>query len=176
MTKADNPAHDALPGYRPATPMVYCGLYPVDTSEYDNLRDALEKLNLNDAALLYEPETSTALGFGFRCGFLGLLHMEIVQERLDREFNMDVITTVPNVSYMVYDKQGNVKEVHNPSGLPDQTMIDHIEEPYIKASIITSSEYIGPIMTLCLDKRGELVSQNYVSGNRLELDLYDTIG
>ena len=169
VTSAERPAAEALPGYRGVTPMVFCGLYPEDSKDYDNLREALEKLQLNDAALVFEPETSIALGFGFRCGFLGLLHMEIVQERLDREFNMDVITTVPNVSYKVYDKQGNEKEVHNPSGLPDQTMIDHIEEPYIKASIITSSEYIGPIMTLCLDKRGELVSQNYVSGNRLEL-------
>ena len=148
--------------------MVYCGLYPADGAKYNDLRDALEKLQLNDASLFYEPETSVALGFGFRCGFLGLLHMEIVQERLDREFNMDVITTVPNVSYMVYDKQGNAKEVHNPSGLPDATMIDHIEEPYIKASIITDVNYIGPIMKLCLDKRGELVKQEYVSG-RLSL-------
>ena len=169
VTLANNPAAEPLDGYRKMNPMVYCGLYPIDSSKYNDLRDALEKLQLNDAALQFEAETSQALGFGFRCGFLGLLHMEIIQERLDREFNMDVITTVPNVSYMVYDKQGNEKEVHNPSGLPDQTMIDHIEEPYIKASIITSSDYIGPIMTLCLDKRGELISQNYVSGNRLEL-------
>ena len=159
----------AIEGFQEVKPMVFAGVYPIDPNDYEGLRASLEKLQLNDASLTFQPESSQALGFGFRCGFLGLLHMEIVQERLDREFNMDVITTVPNVSYMVYDKQGNVKEVHNPSGLPDQTMIDHIEEPYIKASIITSSEYIGPIMTLCLDKRGELVSQNYVSGNRLEL-------
>ena len=169
VTHIENPCKNAIEGFQEVKPMVFAGVYPIDPNDYENLRTSLEKLQLNDASLTFQPESSQALGFGFRCGFLGLLHMEIIQERLDREFNMDVITTVPNVSYMVYDKQGNVKEVHNPSGLPDQTMIDHIEEPYIKASIITSSEYIGPIMTLCLDKRGELVSQNYVSGNRLEL-------
>ncbi|WP_315362460.1 translation elongation factor 4 [Prevotella jejuni] len=169
VTHIVNPCKHAIEGFQEVKPMVFAGVYPIDPTDYEGLRASLEKLQLNDASLTFQPESSQALGFGFRCGFLGLLHMEIVQERLDREFNMDVITTVPNVSYMVYDKQGNVKEVHNPSGLPDQTMIDHIEEPYIKASIITSSEYIGPIMTLCLDKRGELVSQNYVSGNRLEL-------
>ena len=169
VTHIVNPCKHAIEGFQEVKPMVFAGVYPIDPNDYEGLRASLEKLQLNDASLTFQPESSQALGFGFRCGFLGLLHMEIVQERLDREFNMDVITTVPNVSYMVYDKQRNVKEVHNPSGLPDQTMIDHIEEPYIKASIITSSEYIGPIMTLCLDKRGELVSQNYVSGNRLEL-------
>lgn len=169
VTHIENPCKNAIEGFQEVKPMVFAGVYPIDPNDYENLRASLEKLQLNDASLTFQPESSQALGFGFRCGFLGLLHMEIIQERLDREFNMDVITTVPNVSYMVYDKQGNVKEVHNPSGLPDQTMIDHIEEPYIKASIITSSEYIGPIMTLCLDKRGELVSQNYVSGYRLEL-------
>ena len=169
VTHIDTPCEHAIEGFQEVKPMVFAGVYPIDPNDYENLRASLEKLQLNDASLTFQPESSQALGFGFRCGFLGLLHMEIVQERLDREFNMDVITTVPNVSYKVYDKQGNEKEVHNPSGLPDQTMIDHIEEPYIKASIITSSEYIGPIMTLCLDKRGELVSQNYVSGNRLEL-------
>lgn len=169
VTHIDTPCELAIEGFQEVKPMVFAGVYPIDPNDYENLRASLEKLQLNDASLTFQPESSQALGFGFRCGFLGLLHMEIVQERLDREFNMDVITTVPNVSYKVYDKQGNEKEVHNPSGLPDQTMIDHIEEPYIKASIITSSEYIGPIMTLCLDKRGELVSQNYVSGNRLEL-------
>lgn len=169
VTHIENPCKNAIEGFQEVKPMVFAGVYPIDPNDYENLRASLEKLQLNDASLTFQPESSQALGFGFRCGFLGLLHMEIIQERLDREFNMDVITTVPNVSYMVYDKQGNVKEVHNPSGLPDQTMIDHIEEPYIKASIITYSEYIGPIMTLCLDKRGELVSQNYVSGNRLEL-------
>ena len=169
VTHIDAPCKHAIEGFQEVKPMVFAGVYPIDPNDYENLRASLEKLQLNDASLTFQPESSQALGFGFRCGCLGLLHMEIVQERLDREFNMDVITTVPNVSYMVYDKQGNEKEVHNPSGLPDQTMIDHIEEPFIKASIITSSDYIGPIMTLCLDKRGELVSQNYVSGNRLEL-------
>lgn len=169
VTHIDAPCKHAIEGFQEVKPMVFAGVYPIDPNDYENLRASLEKLQLNDASLTFQPESSQALGFGFRCGFLGLLHMEIVQERLDREFNMDVITTVPNVSYMVYDKQGNEKEVHNPSGLPDQTMIDHIEEPFIKASIITSSDYIGPIMMLCLDKRGELVSQNYVSGNRLEL-------
>ena len=169
VTHVSSPCDKAIEGFQLVKPMVFAGVYPIDPNDYENLRASLEKLQLNDASLTFSPESSQALGFGFRCGFLGLLHMEIIQERLDREFNMDVITTVPNVSYMVYDKLGECKEVHNPSSLPEPTMIDHIEEPYIKASIITSSEYIGPIMTLCLDKRGELVSQNYVSGNRLEL-------
>ena len=169
VTHVERPCSKAIEGFQEVKPMVFAGVYPIDPNDYENLRASLEKLQLNDASLTFLPESSQALGFGFRCGFLGLLHMEIIQERLDREFNMDVITTVPNVSYMVYDKQGEVKEVHNPSGLPDATMIDHIEEPFIKASIITSSQFIGPIMKLCLDKRGELVSQNYVSGNRLEL-------
>lgn len=169
VTHVERPCAKAIEGFQEVKPMVFAGVYPIDPNDYENLRASLEKLQLNDASLTFLPESSQALGFGFRCGFLGLLHMEIIQERLDREFNMDVITTVPNVSYMLYDKQGEVKEVHNPSGLPDATMIDHIEEPFIKASIITSSQFIGPIMKLCLDKRGELVSQNYVSGNRLEL-------
>ena len=169
VTHVERPCAKAIEGFQEVKPMVFAGVYPIDPNDYENLRASLEKLQLNDASLTFLPESSQALGFGFRCGFLGLLHMEIIQERLAREFNMDVITTVPNVSYMVYDKQGEVKEVHNPSGLPDATMIDHIEEPFIKASIITSSQFIGPIMKLCLDKRGELVSQNYVSGNRLEL-------
>lgn len=163
------PCDKAIEGFQEVKPMVFAGVYPIDPSEYENLRASLEKLQLNDASLTFMPESSVALGFGFRCGFLGLLHMEIIQERLDREFNMDVITTVPNVSYFVYDKQGGKKEVHNPSGLPDATMIEHIEEPYIKASIITAADYIGAIMKLCLDKRGELVKQEYVSGNRVEL-------
>ena len=163
------PCDKAIEGFQEVKPMVFAGVYPIDPSEYENLRASLEKLQLNDASLTFMPESSVALGFGFRCSFLGLLHMEIIQERLDREFNMDVITTVPNVSYFVYDKQGGKKEVHNPSGLPDATMIEHIEEPYIKASIITAADYIGPIMKLCLDKRGELVKQEYVSGNRVEL-------
>ena len=169
ITHISRPCDKAIEGFQEVKPMVFAGVYPIDPTEYENLRASLEKLQLNDASLTFQPESSVALGFGFRCGFLGLLHMEIVQERLDREFNMDVITTVPNVSYMVYDKQGGEKEVHNPSGLPDQTLIDHIEEPYIRASIITDSTYIGPIMKLCLDKRGELIKQEYVSGNRVEL-------
>ena len=172
ITHIDRPCDKAIAGFQEVKPMVFAGVYPIDPSEYENLRTSLEKLQRNDASLTFQPESSQALGFGFRCGFLGLLHMEIVQERLDREFNMEVITTVPNVSYMVYTKQGDELEVHNPSGLPDQTEIDHIEEPYIKASIITSSTFIGPIMTLCLEKRGELIDQQYVSGNRIELNFY----
>ena len=172
ITHIDRPCDKAIAGFQEVKPMVFAGVYPIDPSEYENLRTSLEKLQLNDASLTFQPESSQALGFGFRCGFLGLLHMEIVQERLDREFNMEEITTVPNVSYMVYTKQGDELEVHNPSGLPDQTEIDHIEEPYIKASIITSSTFIGPIMTLCLEKRGELIDQQYVSGNRIELNFY----
>ena len=169
ITHTASPCDKAIEGFQEVKPMVFAGVYPIDPNDYENLRASLEKLQLNDASLTFQPESSVALGFGFRCGFLGLLHMEIVQERLDREFNMDVITTVPNVSYMVYDKQGGVNEVHNPSGLPDPTMIEHIEEPYIRASIITDANFIGPIMKLCLDKRGELVKQEYVSGNRVEL-------
>ncbi len=172
ITHIEHPCDKAIEGFQEVKPMVFAGVYPIDPAEYENLRASLEKLQLNDASLTFLPESSQALGFGFRCGFLGLLHMEIVQERLDREFDMEVITTVPNVSYMVYTKQGEAIEVHNPSGLPDQTEIDHIEEPYIKASIITSSNFIGPIMTLCLDKRGELIDQQYVSGNRIELNFY----
>ena len=169
ITHVARPCDKAISGFEEVKPMVFAGLYPIETEDFENLRASLEKLQLNDASLTFQPESSVALGFGFRCGFLGLLHMEIVQERLDREFNMDVITTVPNVSYMVYDKQGGVKEVHNPAGMPDVTLIDHIEEPYIKASVITTTNFIGPIMTLCLGKRGELVKQEYISGNRVEL-------
>ena len=176
ITHVDTPCDKAIEGFQEVKPMVFAGVYPVDPADYENLRASLEKLQLNDASLTFMPESSVALGFGFRCGFLGLLHMEIVQERLDREFDMDVITTVPNVSYMVYDKQGGAKEVHNPSGLPDPTFIDHIEEPYIKATIITDANYIGPIMKLCLDKRGELVNQEYVSGNRVELHFMIPLG
>lgn len=176
VTSVAYPCREAIAGFQEVKPMVFAGVYPIDPNDYENLRASLEKLQLNDAALTFLPESSVALGFGFRCGFLGLLHMEIIQERLDREFNMDVITTVPNVSYMVYDKQGNVKEVHNPSGLPEQTLIDHIEEPYIRATIITAADYIGSIMTLCLDKRGELIKQEYVSGNRVELHFYIPLG
>ena len=169
ITHVDRPCEKAIAGFEEVKPMVFAGVYPIEAEDYENLRASLEKLQLNDASLTFQPESSLALGFGFRCGFLGLLHMEIVQERLDREFDMSVITTVPNVSYMVYDKQGGVQEVHNPGGMPDPTLIDHIEEPYIDASIITTSDYIGPIMTLCLGKRGELVRQDYISGNRVEL-------
>ena len=176
ITHISNPCSEAISGFQEVKPMVFAGVYPIDPADYENLRASLEKLQLNDASLTFMPESSVALGFGFRCGFLGLLHMEIVQERLDREFNMDVITTVPNVSYMVYDKQGTAKEVHNPSGLPDQTLIDHIEEPYIMATIITDANYIGGIMKLCLDKRGELINQEYVSGNRVELHFYIPLG
>ncbi|MBP5355924.1 MAG: elongation factor 4 [Prevotella sp.] len=176
ITHIARPCQKAIEGFQEVKPMVFAGVYPIDPTDYENLRASLEKLQVNDASLTFSPESSVALGFGFRCGFLGLLHMEIIQERLDREFDMDVITTVPNVSYMVYDKQGGSKEVHNPSGLPDQTMIDHIEEPYIRASIITASTYIGPIMKLCLDKRGELINQEYVSGNRIELHFMLPLG
>ena len=169
ITHVERPCDKAISGFEEVKPMVFAGLYPIETEDFENLRASLEKLQLNDASLTFQPESSLALGFGFRCGFLGLLHMEIVQERLDREFDMNVITTVPNVSYNIYDKQGNMKEVHNPGGMPDPTLIDHIEEPYIKASIITTTDYIGPIMTLCLGKRGELLKQEYISGNRVEI-------
>ncbi len=169
ITHVNTPCDAAIDGFEEVKPMVFAGVYPIETEDFENLRSSLEKLQLNDASLTFQPESSMALGFGFRCGFLGLLHMEIIQERLGREFDMDVITTVPNVSYRVFDKHGNMTEVHNPSGLPEATLIDHIEEPYIRASIITAADYIGPIMTLCLSKRGELVKQEYISGNRLEL-------
>ena len=169
ITHVNNPCKEAIDGFEEVKPMVFAGVYPIETEDFENLRASLEKLQLNDASLTFAPESSAALGFGFRCGFLGLLHMEIIQERLSREFDMEVITTVPNVSYRVYDKKGNMTEVHNPSGLPDITLIDHIEEPYIRASVITAAEFIGPIMTLCLSKRGELVKQEYISGNRMEM-------
>ena len=169
ITHVARPCDKAIEGFEEVKPMVFAGVYPIETEDFENLRASLEKLQLNDASLTFQPESSAALGFGFRCGFLGLLHMEIIQERLGREFDMDVITTVPNVSYKVYDKKGNVTEVHNPSGLPEATLIDHIEEPYIRATIITAADYIGPIMTLCLSKRGELVKQEYISGNRMEI-------
>ena len=169
ITAAANPCAEAISGFEEVKPMVFAGVYPIETEDFEQLRASLEKLQLNDASLTFQPESSVALGFGFRCGFLGLLHMEIIQERLDREFNMNVITTVPNVSYQVYDKHHEMKEVHNPAGMPDATEIDHIEEPYIRASIITRTDYIGGIMTLCLGKRGELVKQEYVAGDRVEL-------
>ena len=169
ITHIARPCKEAIAGFEEVKPMVFAGVYPVEAEDFEDLRASLEKLQLNDASLTFQPESSLALGFGFRCGFLGLLHMEIVQERLDREFDMNVITTVPNVSYNIYDKQGNMTEVHNPGSMPDPTLIDHIEEPYIRASVITATDYIGPIMTLCLGKRGELVKQEYISGNRVEI-------
>jgi GTP-binding protein LepA len=169
ITHVDNPCEKAIEGFEEVKPMVFAGVYPIDTEDFEDLRASMEKLQLNDASLTFQAESSLALGFGFRCGFLGMLHMEIIQERLDREFDMDVITTVPNVRYNVYTKKGEKIEVHNPSGLPDIAMIDRIEEPYIRASIITTTDYIGPIMSLCLGKRGELVKQEYISGNRVEL-------
>ena len=172
ITHVNRPCEKAIEGFEEVKPMLFAGVYPIDSEDYENLRASIEKLQLNDASLTFQPESSMALGFGFRCGFLGLLHMEIVQERLDREFDMDVITTVPNVQYRVFTKKGEVLDVHNPSELPDPTYIEHIEEPYIRASIITAADYIGPIMTLCLDKRGELIKQEYISGNRMEM-LFD---
>ena len=172
ITSVESPAQAPIKGFEEVKPMVFAGVYPIAPEDYENLRTSLDKLRLNDASLTFSPESSAALGFGFRCGFLGLLHMEIVQERLDREYNMSVITTVPNVSYMVYTRKGDVMEVHNPSGLPDAAEIDHIEEPYIRASIITTMDYIGPIIELCLAKRGILIKQNYLYGNRMEL-LFD---
>ena len=169
ITTVENPCQKAIEGFEEVKPMVFAGVYPIETEDFELLRASLEKLQLNDASLSLQPESSVALGFGFRCGFLGLLHMEIVQERLDREFNMNVITTVPNVSYNIYDKHMEMKEVHNPAGMPDAMEIDHIEEPYIRASIITRTDFIGNIMTLCLGKRGELIKQEYVSGDRVEL-------
>ena len=172
ITHVKRPCAKSIEGFQEVKPMVFAGVYPIDTEDFEDLRTSIEKLQLNDASLTFEAESSVALGFGFRCGFLGMLHMEIIQERLDREFDMNVITTVPNVSYKVYTKKEELIEVHNPSGLPDIMAIDRIEEPYIRASIITRTDYIGQIMTLCLGKRGELVKQNYISGNRMEL-IYD---
>lgn len=169
ITSVERPCAEAIAGFEEVKPMVFAGVYPIETEDFELLRASLEKLQLNDASLSFQPESSVALGFGFRCGFLGLLHMEIVQERLDREFNMNVITTVPNVSYNVYDKHNTLLEVHTPAGMPDAMEIDHIEEPYIRASIITRTDFIGNIMTLCLGKRGELIKQEYVSGDRVEL-------
>ncbi len=176
ITTVQNPAQQAIEGFQEVKPMVFAGVYPIEAEDYENLRTSLEKLQLNDASLSFQHESSAALGFGFRCGFLGLLHMEIVQERLDREFDMDVITTVPNVSYMVYDKHGVGQEVHNPSGMPDPTAIEHVEEPYIRATIITTANYIGPIMTLCLSKRGELQKQEFITGNRVEIQFLMPLG
>ncbi len=172
ITHVKRPCPKSIEGFQEVKPMVFAGVYPIETEDFEDLRASIEKLQLNDASLTFEAESSVALGFGFRCGFLGMLHMEIIQERLDREFDMSVITTVPNVSYKVYTKKDELIEVHNPAGLPDIVMIDRIEEPYIRASIITRTDYIGQIMTLCLGKRGELIKQDYISGNRMEL-IYD---
>ena len=169
ITHVDRPCAKAIAGFKDVKPMVFAGIYPVDADDYEELRASIEKLQLNDASLTFEPESSLALGFGFRCGFLGLLHMEIIQERLDREFDMDVITTVPNVSYNVFTTKGEKHEVHNPSGLPEPNYIDYIEEPYIKAQIISQADYIGSIMTLCIDKRGILKNQVYLTSNRVEV-------
>jgi len=169
ITHADNPATQAIKGFEDVKPMVFAGIYPVDTEDYEDLRSSMEKLKLNDASLTWEPESSAALGFGFRCGFLGMLHMEIVQERLEREFNMNVIITVPNVSYLVHTTSGETLTVNNPSDLPPPAKIAYIEEPYIKANIITKSEFVGPVMSLCIEKRGTLISQNYLTTDRVEL-------
>src|SRR6478752_6733830 len=169
ITTVDNPTKESIQGFEEVKPMVFAGIYPVETSEFEELRTAMEKLQLNDASLVWEPESSVALGFGFRCGFLGMLHMEIVQERLEREFNMTVITTVPNVSYLAHKTDGTIVTVNNPADLPDPARIDFIEEPYIKANIITKSEFIGPVMSLCIEKRGQIVNQNYLTADRVEL-------
>ncbi|MBN2669520.1 MAG: elongation factor 4 [Bacteroidales bacterium] len=176
ITHSSNPCKSAIDGFEDVKPMVFAGVYPIDAEDYEDLRASLEKLQLNDASLTFEPESSAALGFGFRCGFLGLLHMEIIQERLDREFEMNVITTVPNVSYMVYTKKKEEIEVHNPSGLPDLSVVDRIEEPFIKAQIITNAEYLGAVMTLCLTKRGTLNSQTFITGNRVDLSFDMPLG
>ena len=172
ITHVDRPCAEAIAGFEDVKPMLFAGMYPVQADKYEDLRSCLEKFQLNDASFVYEPESSLALGFGFRCGFLGLLHMEIVQERLFREFSMDVITTVPNVSYKVFTTKGDVFDVHNPSGLPAPTLIEHIEEPYIRAQVITRTEFFGPVMKLCIDRRGTLVSQHYITADRVELN-YD---
>jgi len=169
VTQVDNPCEKMIEGFENVKPMVFAGIYPVDADDYEELRGSMEKLQLNDASLTFEPESSVALGFGFRCGFLGLLHMEIIQERLDREFDMDVITTVPNVSYKAYTTKNEMIEVHNPSGLPGPNVLDYIEEPYIHAQIISKSEYVGPIMNLCIDRRGELKNQVYLTSDRVEV-------
>jgi len=176
ITHVDRPCDAAIEGFEKVKPMVFAGIYPVDADDYEELRYSLEKLQLNDASLTWEPESSMALGFGFRCGFLGLLHMEIIQERLDREFDMNVITTVPNVSYKVVSHKGQMTEVHNPSGLPDQKYIDHIEEPFIRAQIISKSDYVGSVMKLCIDKRGELLNQVYLTSDRVELTFNIPLG
>jgi len=176
ITHVKNPCEATIEGFEDVKPMVFAGIYPIDPDEYEDLRSSMEKLQLNDASLTFEPESSMALGFGFRCGFLGLLHMEIIQERLDREFDMNVITTMPNVSYRVITNKKEIIEVHNPSGLPEYKYVDHIEEPFIKAQIISKTDYIGPIIKLCLDKRGELKNQIYLSTSRVELTVDMPLG
>jgi GTP-binding protein LepA len=176
ITHRERPCKKAIEGFEEVKPMVFAGVYPIDADDYEELRASIEKLQLNDASLTFEPESSAALGFGFRCGFLGLLHMEIIQERLDREFDMDVIATVPNVSYIVHMKKGETIEVHNPSGLPKETLIDHIEEPYITAQIISTSDYVGQVMNLCIDKRGTLKNQVYLTSERVELTVEMPLG
>jgi GTP-binding protein LepA len=169
ITHKDKPSREPIKGFEEVKPMVFAGIYPVDTDEYEELRESMHKLQLNDASIVFEPESSAALGFGFRCGFLGMLHMEIIQERLEREFDMTVITTVPNVSYKAFTSKGIEIDVHNPSDLPDPSKLDHVEEPYIKANIITKSEFVGPIMSLCIQKRGTIVNQSYLTSDRVEL-------
>ena len=176
ITHVNNPCEKAIEGFEDVKPMVFAGIYPVDADDYEELRTAIEKLQLNDASLTYEPESSVALGFGFRCGFLGLLHMEIIQERLDREFNMSVITTVPNVSYRAFTTKGETIDVHNPSGLPEQKYLDHIEEPYINAQVISRADYIGSVMKLCIEKRGTLKNQVYLTSNRVEVTFEMPLG
>ena len=176
ITTIENPAQDVVQGFKDVKPMVFAGIYPVDTDDYEELRNSMEKLQLNDASLTYEPESSTALGFGFRCGFLGMLHMEIIQERLEREFDMTVITTVPNVSYFAYTTKGEKLAIHNPSDLPDASILDYVEEPYIKAQIITKANFVGTIMKLCIGKRGELKNQVYLTTDRVELTFEMPLG
>ena len=176
LTTKDRPCESAVKGFEDVKPMVFAGIYPVDTEDYEELRASMEKLQLNDASLVFEPESSAALGFGFRCGFLGMLHMEIIQERLDREFNMTVITTVPNVGYKAYTKKGEKLEIMNPSDLPDANHLDYVEEPFIKAQIITKSEYVGPVMSLCIEKRGVLSNQVYLTSDRVELTFSMPLG
>jgi GTP-binding protein LepA len=172
VTNAENPAAEPLPGYRGVNPMVYCGLYPIDSADYDNLKDALEKLQLNDAALMFEPETSTALGFGYRCGFLGLLHMDVIQERLEREYNLKLITTAPSVIYHVYKTNGELIKIDNPSNLPPTTEIDHIDEPYVKATVIVPNDYVGAVMEISQEKRGEFKNMDYLDVNRVMITYY----
>ena len=169
ITTIANPCEQGIQGFEEVKPMVFAGIYPVDTEDFEELRESMAKLQLNDASLVFEPESSAALGFGFRCGFLGMLHMEIIQERLEREFDMTVITTVPNVSYIAYTTAGAALQVNNPSDLPDPSKLEYVEEPYIKANIITKSEFVGPVMSLCIQKRGAIVNQSYLTADRVEL-------